>query len=76
MEDPQLEAKFHGGNPGYKDLRYQNLKSQLEYLTRELKRKGVTKQLLWKEYCDSHQQGFGYSQFCHHLHQLLKPLHL
>lgn len=75
MEDPQLEAKLHGGNPAYKDLRYQNLKSQLEYFTRELKRKGVTKQLLWKEYRDSHPQGYGYSQFCHHLHQYLKTQH-
>ena len=75
LEEPQLEAKFHGGNPAYKDPRYQNLKNQLEYFARELKRKGVTKQLLWKEYCDSHPQGYGYSQFCHHLHQYLKTQH-
>ena len=35
----------------------------------ELKRTGVTRQLLWQEYLVSHPQGYGYSQFCFHLQQ-------
>lgn len=30
----------------------------------ELKRKGVTLMLLWREYKEQHPQGLGYSQFC------------
>lgn len=33
---------------------------------KELRRKGVTKQLLWEEYRESYADGYGYSQFCEH----------
>jgi transposase len=36
----------------------------LEYLHQELKRKGVTLQLLWHEYKQNHPDGYQYSQFC------------
>ncbi|HIG40319.1 MAG: IS21 family transposase [bacterium] len=33
----------------------------------ELRRKGVTKQTLWEEYCQSHpHNAYSYSQYCHH----------
>jgi transposase len=33
----------------------------------ELRRKGVTKQLLWEEYCQAHpQNAYSYSQYCYH----------
>jgi transposase len=35
-----------------------------EHLHRELKRKGVTLQLLWLEYKTEHRYGLGYTQFC------------
>lgn len=36
----------------------------------ELKRKGVTLQLLWAEYSENHQEkAYQYSQFCHHYRQ-------
>ena len=34
------------------------------YVHRELRRKGVTLQLLWLEYRQAHPDGYGYSQFC------------
>jgi transposase len=37
-----------------------------EYIYKELRKKGVTLQLLWREYRQQHPDGFGYSQFCHH----------
>lgn len=43
---------------------------------KELKGKGVTRQLLWREYRAAHENGFSYSQFCEHYRtwrQLLKP---
>jgi transposase len=36
----------------------------LDYLYQELKRKGVTLQLLWCEYKQSNPEGYQYSQFC------------
>ncbi|AOV15727.1 transposase [Acidihalobacter aeolianus] len=36
----------------------------------ELKRKGVTLQLLWAEYCAAHgERAYAYTQFCHHYRQ-------
>lgn len=31
----------------------------------ELRRSGVTLQLLWEEYIEKHPEGYCYSQFCH-----------
>ena len=36
----------------------------MEYLHRELRRKGVTLQLLWYEYKEANPDGYQYSQFC------------
>ncbi len=41
--------------------------SQVDYFLKELKRTGVTRKLLWKEYHKEHPQGYEYSQFCERL---------
>ena len=41
------------------------------YISRELKRKGVTLQLLWQEYRASHPGGYGYTQFTVHYRRWL-----
>ena len=69
LEDPVLEGKFHAGNPAYKDPRFTHLSLHLDYFISELKGVGVTKKLLWEEYKAAYQPGYGYSQFCFHLHQ-------
>jgi hypothetical protein len=71
MEDPVLEGKFHAGNPAYKDERYEHFKGKLEYFSRELKRKGVTRHLLWEEYLEAYPGGYGHTQFNFHLSQQL-----
>lgn len=71
LEDPVLESRFHSGNPAYKDPRYIHFKGKLEYFSKELKRVGVTRKLLWEEYIGGFPQGYAYSQFCFHLHQQL-----
>ena len=38
----------------------------------ELKRTGVTRELLWKEYLSGHPDGYSYSRYCHHLGEYLK----
>ncbi|WKN29747.1 IS21 family transposase [Porifericola rhodea] len=70
MEHPVLEAKFHPGNPAYKDDRYEDLKARLDYYFNELKERGVNKKLLWEEYRQGNPDSYSYSQFCFHLHQL------
>jgi len=69
MEEPVLEAFFHPGNPAYKDTRFEDLKSELEYFEKELNRTGVTRKLLWEEYRQKTPDGYGLSQFCFHLSQ-------
>jgi transposase len=41
----------------------------MDYIHRELSRKGVTLQLLWFEYKRANSDGYQYSQFCWHYHQ-------
>ncbi len=70
LEDPVLEAKFHAGNPAYKDnVRYQTLKTELDFYKRELHRTGVTRKLLWEEYRLANVNGYSYTQFCFHISQ-------
>lgn len=46
--------------------KYKQLAQYFEYFTKELKRVGVTKQLLWQVYLEKHPDGYKYTQFCHH----------
>ena len=41
----------------------------MDYIQRELRRKGVTLQLLWYEYKRANPDGYQYSQFCRRYHQ-------
>lgn len=52
--------------------RYEELEKMFPYIEKELKRTGVTRMLLWGEYKREHPQGYGYSQFCEHLHRRFK----
>lgn len=60
------------GSPGtpVKSSRQERFDSLIDYLTAELKRVGVTRQLLWKEYLRQDPDGYSYSQFCERLNQL------
>ena len=72
MEDPVLEGKLWPGNPAYKDNRYEQLKDQLVYYSKELRKVGVTRQLLWEEYKTGNLHPYSYGQFCWHLQQYLR----
>jgi len=69
IDDFELEKKFHSGNPAYKDLRYEQLKNNLNYYVSELGKKGVTRQLLWEEYKEGNPKGYARTQFFYHLSQ-------
>lgn len=51
--------------------RYHYLLDQMDFFLEELKRPGVTRQLLWQEYKQKQEDGYQYSQFCDHLHKYL-----
>ncbi len=52
--------------------RYKTLSGQFSYFEKELKKTGVTLQLLWEEYKAVHEGHYGYSQFCHHFYHWRK----
>jgi transposase len=43
-----------------------------EWVCREIRKKGMTLRLLWREYRDVHSTGLGYSQFCERYRDYLK----
>jgi transposase len=45
-----------------------------EVIHRELRKKGMTLQLLWREYRDEQPLGLGYSQFCSYYKRFLKAI--
>lgn len=47
---------------------------QMDYIHRELRRKGVTLQLLWYEYKQEHPDGYQYSFFCEQYRNWVKKL--
>jgi transposase len=48
-------------------LREDDFNNQLSYFCSELKRTGVTRLLLWREYKGQYPTGYGYTQFCERL---------
>ena len=52
--------------------RRKDFQNRLEYFSSELRRRGVTRQLLWDEYRCENPSGYSYSQFCDHLSKALK----
>lgn len=60
LEDQELEERIYGSSRSIA-TRPVPLWSEVE---RELRRKGVTLQLLWQEYRERFPDGYSYSQFC------------
>jgi transposase len=52
--------------------RYMQLQRILDAYSIDLKRTGVTKQLLWQEYLEKYPDGYAYTQFCHYLYKYSK----
>ncbi len=77
LDDPVLEARFHAGNPAYLDMRFEDLKTRLDKIVKDLgnKHKHLTKRLLWEEYIQEYPQGYKYSQFCYHIQQHQHAVH-
>ena len=65
MDDDSL-AEILTGRNNSKPERYVRLAKQFDYFAKELKRTGVTLELLWQEYRAEHPDGYSYTQFCYH----------
>lgn len=52
--------------------RYEDFVSRIPFYLAELKRPGVTRQLLWQEYIAEGPEGYRYAQFCVHLTDYLR----
>ena len=61
LSDEALERLLYPPAPVSRDRRAQ---PNWPALHRELRRAGVTLQLLWEEYRNTHPDGYGYSRFC------------
>jgi transposase len=61
MTDSELETLLY---PEPIPSRVRRPEPDVAAIHQELRRKGVTLQLLWLEYVDKHPDGLGYSQFC------------
>ena len=66
-DDTLLEIIQDKNEPKFEQ--YNILSKNFEYFLKELKRTGVTLNLLWEEYRADNPKGYGYSQFCHHFQQ-------
>lgn len=53
--------------------RHQRLLAFFPYMEKELKKPGVTRQLLWEEYKQDEPDAYRYSQFCYHYRLWTKP---
>ncbi|MDO9714680.1 IS21 family transposase, partial [Paracraurococcus sp. LOR1-02] len=63
LTDTELERQLFPGPPAG-DAVASRLVPDWAEVERELRRRGVTRALLWQEYRAQHPDGFGYSWFC------------
>jgi len=62
LDDAKLEDRLYGSATHRPAPESKNI--DFAYIHKELKRKGVTKQLLWHEYRENYPDGLAYSRFC------------
>jgi len=71
LDDDALADAVQGekgrGRIQSEETRLKDLQERMDYFTEELRRRGVTMQLLWDEYREEIPDGYGYTQFCEHL---------
>lgn len=67
LDDATLGRIFYLETVQVEDNRAQIFSEKISYWLAELRRVGVTRQLLWEEYREEHTHGYGYSMFCEKL---------
>ncbi|WP_224996928.1 IS21 family transposase [Cesiribacter sp. SM1] len=73
LNDEGLEIALQGSGAG--NERHKNLLAFFPYMEEELKKTGVTRQLLWQEYKQDQPDAYGYSQFCYYYQLWSKSTH-
>jgi transposase len=74
LDDAKLEVMLYKSSDNQSVSGAKNI--DFAYIHKELKRKGVTKQLLWYEYKEKNPDGLGYSRFCSLYREWAKTLNL
>jgi len=64
LTDRELESRLYPPLSSSSDVLLRPLLPDWATTDRELRKKGVTLQLLWQEYKASHPEGYQYTQFC------------
>jgi len=64
LSDDELEERLHGPRVSAATVERDRTLPDPQHLHRELRRKGVTLQLLHLEYREQHPDGYGYTKFC------------
>ena len=64
LDDIRLEKVFIKKQVKTPSQRLKNLHAFFPYMDKQLKKTGVTKMMMWKEYLKKHPDGFMSSQFC------------
>lgn len=72
LDDAALEGKLFAGPAGPETPRPL---PDFAWVHRELRRTGVTLQLVWHEYIEVHPHGYRYSQFCERYRRWARKLH-
>ena len=64
MTDEALETRLFPASTALAEIKARRPQPDWRTIHRELRRKGVTLQLLWEEHRAAHPNGYGYSRFC------------
>ena len=67
LDEEALGRIIYASDGDQADKRLAVFDQKVDYWLEELRRVGVTRELLWQEYRLEHSEGYGYSQFCVHL---------
>lgn len=76
LNDEKINALFKNKKNHIYSDNYKKLQELMPNIEIELKRNGVTLELLWEEYIASDPGGYSYSQFCFHFKKWQKSLEL
>jgi len=63
LSDEQVAVVFRQYSTRHNDPRFQPLVDSFPYFSQELKKKGVTLQILWEEYIEENSKGYRRTQF-------------
>ena len=69
LPNSKLVSVLEGHREPRTSAGYERLAERFPTMVKELRRKGVTLQLLGEEYLREHPDGYQNSQFCYHFHR-------